>query len=248
MHMKIEHAKILTVLLVFTMLLSVFSPSVFAEEAPGFELPVSVSVSGTPPTTDNEYIIILEADNPNYPMPKDSKGGRYHLSMSGYSTSKFPKIEFPSLGVYTYKIYQSPMTDKSYGYDGRVYNLIVYVTNAEDGSGLEITVILYLTGQTKKLDQVVFKPETPEEPEDPETPGDPEDPQIPVKPEDPHTPEEPDDPQIPIEPENPQIPEDWDHPKTSDDTELMPYLLLLISGIALLFIFVMTKKKKENED
>lgn len=218
--MKIKHAKNLTVLLVFTMLLSVFSTNVFAEQAPGFELPVTVTVSGTPPTTNNEYKIILEAENSDYPMPEASKDGKYHLSMSGDSTSKFPKMEFPSLGVYTYKIYQSSETDESYGHDDRVYSLVVYVTNAEDGSGLETTVILYLTGQTEKLDQVVFEPKAKELPPS----------------------------QIPGDTEKPSTPDKVDPPKTSDNTEVMPYLLLLASGIGLLFILGMTKKKKEIED
>lgn len=217
--MKIKHAKNLIVLLAFTIILSAFSPSVFAEEALSFQLPVTVTVSGTPPTTDYEYIIILEADNPDYPMPEASKGGKYHLSMPGDSTSKFPKIEFDSLGIYTYKIYQSAETDESYGHDDRVYSLVIYVTNAEDGSGLETTVILYLIGQTEKLDQVVFEPVAKKSPT----------------------------PKTPEEPEVPTTPKELDHqPKTSDDTELMPYLLLLISGIALLFIFARTKKKIED--
>lgn len=225
--MKIRYAKNLTVLLVFTLLLSVFSPSVFAEEAPGFELPVTVSLSGTPPTTNNEYIIILEAENIDYPMPEESVDGKYQLSMEENSTSKFPEMNFTSLGVYTYKIYQSSDTDKSYGYDDRVYSLVVYVTNAEDGSGLENTVILYLTGQTEKLDQVIFQPEVPQDPVGPE------------KPEVPQTPEDPDIPKATAE---------VDQPKTGDDTDFMFYLLLLASGIALLLVYARTKKKKEIED
>lgn len=157
--MKIKSVKKLIIILVFTMLLAAFSSIVFAKEVPGFELPVTVSLIGAPPTNDSEYVIVLKADNPEYPMPEASKDGEYQLSLPKDSTSKFPIIEFPSLGVYTYEIYQLEVIDDFTGYDDRVYNLVVYVTNKEDGSGLETTVILYLTGQTEKLDQVLFEPE-----------------------------------------------------------------------------------------
>lgn len=152
--MKRRFVNKITVLLVFTLLLSAFTSIVFAEEAPGVELPVTVSLSGTPPPSDSKYVIILEAESPEYPMPEGSVDGKYELSMTGASTTKFPEIEFTSPGVYTYKIYQSKDINDYYSYDDRVYNLIIDVTSKGPGVGLETSVILYLTGETEK--QEVF--------------------------------------------------------------------------------------------
>lgn len=102
--MKIEHAKILTVLLGFTMLLSVFSPAVFAAETPGFELPVKVKLSGTPPTDDEDYKIILEADNPDYPMPIGSKEGVFTQQLGEKTQLNFLKSSI-HLWAYTHTIY-----------------------------------------------------------------------------------------------------------------------------------------------
>lgn len=222
--MKIEHAKILTVLLGFTMLLSVFSPTVFAAETPGFELPVKVELSGTPPTYDEDYKIILEADNPDYPMPIGSKGGFYTLIITGEDTVKLPKIQYSSLGIYTYKIYQLKGTNKLATYDDTKYHLVVYVTNVEGGSGLETTVLLYLVGEEGKLDEVIFDNEY-------ERPSRPEEPETPDRPESPETPDPP--------PDKPNV------PKTGDDTVVWPYVGLFISGAAMLIMLGVTIKKNQ---
>ncbi len=169
--MKVMHAKILTVLLGLTMILSVFSSAVFAAETPGFELPVKVELSGRPPAYNEDYKIILEADNPEYPMPNGSKNGIFTLTITGENTVKLPRIQYSSIGVYTYKIYQLKGSNKLATYDDTKYHLVVYVTNAEGGSGLETTVLLYLVGEKGKLDQVVFKNkyERPSRPDSPPT-------------------------------------------------------------------------------
>lgn len=237
--MKIEHAKILTVLLGFTMLLSVFSPAVFAAETPGFELPVKVKLSGTPPTYNEDYKIILEADNPKYPMPNGSIGGFYTLTITGEGTVKFPEIQYSSIGIYTYKIYQLKGTNNLATYDDTKYHLVVYVTNIEGGSGLETTVLLYLVGEEGKLDEVIFenKYDRPSRPEEPETPDRSESPETP----DPPPVDEPIPSDLPDSPptDKPNV------PKTGDDTVVWPYVGLFISGAAMLIMLGVTIKKNQ---
>lgn len=50
MRMRNKHLKILTRVLIFTMFMTLLSPTVFAQETPSFELPVTVKLKGTPPT------------------------------------------------------------------------------------------------------------------------------------------------------------------------------------------------------
>lgn len=154
---RIKQSKILVAFLVFSLVLTLFAPVAQAAENPRIRIPVTVEVTGTPPSVDEDYTIVLEADNPAYPMPAGSTDGTYRLIVTGADTVQLPEIIFTALGIYTYSIYQEPGDNDLAVYDDRVYDLVVYVTNAEDGSGLATTVILYLRGQQEKLDEVVFE-------------------------------------------------------------------------------------------
>lgn len=202
--MRFKYSKLLAMLLIFTSFLTILSPVILAEEAPGFELPVTVKLRGWPPTGGEDYKIVLKADNLGYPMPEDSEDGIYNLIITGESTVKLPKIRFSSRGIYTYTIYQLSGTNPLATYDDTRYNLVVYVTNA-DGSDLEITVILYLLGEEGKLDEVIFEndyrrvPPSPP-PSDPDPDPDPD--PTPTTPITPTTPEESEEPEEePIEEE-----------------------------------------------
>lgn len=280
--MKIINSKIIARLLIITMFLMVFSPVVFAEKLPGFELPVTVELSGTPPTDDEDYRIVIEADNPNYPMPEGSENSRYTLIITGEDRVRFPRMEFSSLGIYTYTIYQLSGSNSLATYDDTRYDLVVYVTNAPDGSGLETTVLLYLLGEENKLDEVLFgneydavpiipPPPTPPPPIPPTpTPPGGSTPPTPVIPDNPvpfdetieideDIPEDiPDfevsddetediDEPIPLDSPDPPSTDGPDVPKTGDDTAILPYIGLFISGAALLVILGFTIKKNEIE-
>ncbi len=78
--------------------------TVYADSMPGFRLPIIVQLIGTPPTDYEDYNIILEADNPDYPMPEGSVDGRYRIIIKGEAKKQLPEIEFSSVDVYTYKI------------------------------------------------------------------------------------------------------------------------------------------------
>jgi pilin isopeptide linkage protein len=226
-------SKVLVILLVLIMGLTIMAPAahaVVAPEAPKIEIPVSVILSGEPPADDEDYEIVLEPDNPDYPMPEGSEDGVFTMIITGEDTGFLPEIAFSSLGVYTYTIQQTPGSNELASYDDVKYNLVVYVTNAEGGSGLETTVRLYLLGEMDKLDEVVFNNEyrESERPPLPDTSG--------AEP----APPKPAPPETVVE--RPRL------PQTSDDTAIWPYIGLFISGAAMIFLLGMTIKKRSMEE
>ncbi len=115
----------------------------FAAENPGISIPVTVSISGSRPRPAEDYTIKLQADNIAYPMPEGSVDGVYTMTITGADTKNLPTITYNRVGIYTYTIYQVAGTSRRCTYDDRVCLLTVYITNAEDGSGLEATAVLY---------------------------------------------------------------------------------------------------------
>lgn len=184
--MRIKNSKIIIILLLITMSLMVFSPDVHGQETESLELSVTLSLSGAPPTDDEDYEIIFEADNPDYPMPEGSVNGVYVISVAGQDSITLPEIRYSSIGIYTYTMYQQEGDNELVDYDDTEYTLVVYVTNTEDGSGLESMVLLYLEGEPGKIDEIVFDSVYEEEPEDEEDPD-------PLPPQDPKPPQTSDD-------------------------------------------------------
>ncbi|NLW52834.1 MAG: hypothetical protein GXY87_05680 [Tissierellia bacterium] len=131
-------------------------PTISASSLPSLKLPVTVKLSGRPPTEDEDYTIVLKADNPEYPMPEGSVDESYNMTIQGEGSKELPEINFSSVGVYTYTISQLAGVNELASYDDKVYNLVVFVTNAKNGSGLEITVNLYLLGEKEKQDELLF--------------------------------------------------------------------------------------------
>lgn len=115
----------------------------FAAESPEVSIPVSVSLSGTLPKPAEDFTIKLRADNASYPMPEGANRDVYTMTITGADTKNLPIIAYNRVGVYTYTIYQVAGSNRKCTYDDTVYALTVYVTNAEDGSGLEATTVLY---------------------------------------------------------------------------------------------------------
>ncbi len=178
--MKIDIGKLMKVLLIFTILLGLFAPIAFAAEVQTSGIPVEISLGGSPPEEEEDYEIVLKADNSDYPMPEGSVDGVFTMNMSGENSGELPGIKFFSIGIYTYTIYQKAGTNELATYDNTVYNLVIYVTNSEAEEGLETTILLYKTGDNDKFDEVAFYNEYEEtviiEDEDP--PLGPKDPEI----------------------------------------------------------------------
>ncbi len=94
-------------------------------------------------------MVVLTAQNKVSPMPEGSVDGVYCMTVSGEGVKEFPEIQFQRHGVMEYTIHQEPGTHKRGTYDETVYNVTVYVTNAENG-GLETTTLIYVDGVEEK--------------------------------------------------------------------------------------------------
>ncbi len=154
--MKRKYLRTLAMLLIFPLVFIMLVPTISASSLPSLKLPVTVKLSGRPPTEDEDYTIVLKADNPEYPMPEGSVDESYNMTIQGEGSKELPEINFSSVGVYTYTISQLAGVNELASYDDKVYNLVVFVTNAKNGSGLEITVNLYLLGEKEKQDELLF--------------------------------------------------------------------------------------------
>lgn len=129
----------------------------FAAENPGVSIPVTVSLSGTLPKPAEDFTIKLRADNASYPMPEGAVGDVYTMTITGADTKNLPTITYNRVGIYTYTIYQVAGNNSKCTYDDTVYALTIYITNAEDGSGLEATAVLYPDSKGDKLPSAEFK-------------------------------------------------------------------------------------------
>lgn len=114
-----------------------------AEENPGVSIPVSISLSGTLPDPAEAFTVSLKADDASYPMPEGSDGGVCTMTITGADTKNLPTVTYDRVGIYTYTIYQTAGSNAKCTYDDTVYTLTVYITNAEDGDGLDATAVLY---------------------------------------------------------------------------------------------------------
>ncbi len=217
--MKKNYTRYLVAFLILTVHLVMFVPAAQAAEVSIAGIPVAVSLSGNIPKIDEEYEIVLKAEDMAYPMPSGSEDGVYNLIVTGANTVTLPGIKYSALGIYTYMISQTAGTNELGNYDDSIYNVIVYITRAEDGSGLESTVVVHRVGETEKLDEIRFHNDYEIELPDEEIPGGPTEP--PAKPTDP-----------------PHV------PKTGDETVIWPYILLFIGAGILLVILGYTKNRK----
>ena len=139
-------ALVMTVICSTTMILPAY-----AAELPGVSVPVTISLSGTPPYPAEDYMVVLKADDSAYPMPEGSVDGAYSLTITGEDTENFPTITYDRVGIYTYTVYQVAGSNKKCTYDDTVYTLKVTISNKEDYSGLEATAVLYPDSDGKKL-------------------------------------------------------------------------------------------------
>lgn len=142
-------ALLLIMLLCLTVLpFSAFAAQLTAEAA----IPVSIRVTGDAPSPAESYTVRLTSvDN----APMSVPGAAYaDIVITGTATGNFPEITYQTVGVYRYMISQIPGTHPRGHYDARVYDVVVTVTNAENGSGLEATVAIKLNG--KKYDAAEF--------------------------------------------------------------------------------------------
>lgn len=127
-------------------------------ESPAVKVGVSVVLKGTLPDPAETFTIQLMPDAAGNPMPE----GVAEVRITGEGSATLPEIAFDRVGVYSYTIRQLPGAVVDCVYDSRVYHLTVYVTNAEDGDGLESAAVLYTENEADKKAVAVFENVYPE--------------------------------------------------------------------------------------
>lgn len=154
--MKKRIQNIVMALLMLVMSLNAFAPAVYAAEALNVEIPVSVVLDGEVPQEAEEFHIKWKAQDSLSPMPEGSTDGVYTVEITGAGEASVPAMIYSKVGIYSYTAWQEPGSGDLGHYDSTVYKVKVYVTNAEDGSGLEYTVLAYLEDESKKLEKIQF--------------------------------------------------------------------------------------------
>ena len=154
--MRMRFKRLMPLLIFSILCLTIGSPAVLAAENPSLELGVTVNLSGTLPAEPEDFLIKLTADEIGNPMPEGTLTDVYTLTVTGEGTATFPKITYPKVGIYKYRIWQQPGLDPNGYYDTTLYHLTVYVTNAV-GGGMEITTVLYKDDETEKSPEVIFE-------------------------------------------------------------------------------------------
>ena len=128
-----------------------------AAEHPSMKLPVTIEQKGDYPYKAEELNVVLKAADTACPMPEGSADSVYTLPVTSGTTGEFPEITFPKLGIYNYTIQQEAGDHARGNYDETVYQMRVYVTNAESGEGFESTVLLYIDDINTKYASVSFE-------------------------------------------------------------------------------------------
>lgn len=128
-------------------------------------LPVTVKLSGSIPSSKEDFKIVLTAKDSANPMPTGSAEGKYTLTITGKestNTGTFPAITFDRVGIYDYTVAQTKGTNKKCTYDTQVYYVRIYITNSEDMKSLESSVVIYKENpdqedkKAEKTDGLVF--------------------------------------------------------------------------------------------
>ena len=145
----------LAALLTIALTIPMFSVAAVAEETPSVEIPVTIHLSGSVPSTKEDLAVVLTAADAACPMPESAVDGVYKMTVTGAVTQNMAPITFSKVGIHHYTIHQEPGTKTKGNYDRTVYDMTIYVTNAETG-GLETTVVMHLDGVETKPGKVEF--------------------------------------------------------------------------------------------
>lgn len=129
-------------------------PAVYADGL-SVTVDVTVTLEGTLPNPAEKFTIVMQPDDPAYPMPEGSSGGLARLVVTGAGEASFAPIAYEKVGIYSYEICQIPGTNEDCTYDARVYEMTVYVTNKQ-GGGLETTMVLHVGDEADKPDDILF--------------------------------------------------------------------------------------------
>lgn len=132
--------------------------SVNAVSPDNTQIPVSIHLEGTLPETNEEYVIKIQGENTDTPMPdKGTIDGIHQMTIVGENSTEFPKITYEKPGVYQYTIWQEKGTNRDCAYDDSVYQVKVTITNADSDNGLEATIAIRKKSSNTKLEEIIFE-------------------------------------------------------------------------------------------
>lgn len=162
--MKRWMSVLLTVVMVVALVMSM-SPAAFADDStppvtptktPTVTITVEMKLTGTKPKPAETYNIVIERDG-DCPMPSGTTGSTYTMKIMGEGKVDF-SITYDTVGIYNYKIYQlvGENPNPKCHYDKTEYDVVVYVTNNTDYTGLETNACIYPLKEGKG--DVEFKP------------------------------------------------------------------------------------------
>ncbi|MBQ0037234.1 MAG: hypothetical protein KBS74_01030 [Clostridiales bacterium] len=150
--------RITALALVMLLCLSAFAVNAFAAEPQSTVFSAKVTIGGPKPIPAEKYTVMLEPLDSSNPMPAGSEDGAYKLTITGAGKEDFPAIEFTTVGIYQYKIYQMVGKSANETYDHTVYTATVYVLDSEtEEDALTVTVVLNSEGSDGKQDGISFK-------------------------------------------------------------------------------------------
>lgn len=148
-------------LLVLVMSISALAvPAAAATNNPSAVVPVQIQLSGTQPTTPDEFVIRVTAANTSFPLPAGGANGVYETTIQGAGSVDLV-FNFSKLGVYSYTITQIGCDNADCYHDEvSTYDLTVHVTNALDPSAgrYDVSVVLHPQGaaESEKLDGILY--------------------------------------------------------------------------------------------
>lgn len=203
-------------LLVMIFSMTMMAIPVLAANQANISVPVTIKLEGTLPDTPENFKVVLTAENSTYPMPEGAVDEMVSLTCMG-AGSDFFVISYDRVGIYTYTITQAVGSNSKCTYDSSKYLLTVYVTYAEDGSGLEAAAVLYPDAESNKLSGVEFVNTYPAQETMQETTAEP----------------------------TSSVPSDA--PKTGDESNIEIWLCLLVLSAAMVVAIVTEKWKHMNE-
>lgn len=270
---RIKHAKVLS-MLCMTVLLVLNLPLMSIAWAAEYEpLEVKLAYTHRYTTTDESadsvfhYTVKPNEDAP-LPAEADANGVFSYKGATGSGEKKDDKtvflntgtltFTFTSPGVYSYELSANLDIDNKkdkverYHFDPRKYTVYFYIVNAEEG-GMKLEMLTAEDDHDVKPNEVIFDPSY-KDPDQPKPEPEPE----PETPDEPDTPVQPDKPDTPVKPAKPSKggkivrhssgkSGKSGNPKTGDDTNVIPYILLMLgSGAAI--VFIIGRRKKGSED
>lgn len=148
-----KHFRILlTAMLILTLAMCAFAPSVFAQNTSvGLTLRGNIQLTDHPESFSENYTLVLKAADSSNAMPEGSTNGTFEYSVAAGEFA-LPEISFNELGIYEYTLSQKAGSADRWTYDSSIYYITVYVTNSESGDGYEVAAAAYKNSESLKSD------------------------------------------------------------------------------------------------